>query len=205
MSNGTSAMAPPVRNPVTTEGARQKLGRLLIERGALSEGQLSEALEAQKRFNPRRRLGETLCELGLVTEIQVTSTLSIQLQVPYLEVLQSAIPSDILELVPMAVADRHQVIPVGFDRDGSLVLAMSDPTNLIAVDDVRMASNKKVVRIAAPPSQVRGAIDRGYRGSSGRHEIPELLPDVEAEDGAWQVFMDSVMTPEPRHRGTLSV
>lgn len=166
------AVGPPPPSDVSQpEGRRDlppKLGEVLVAAGVLSQVQLIEALQEQRRDVRRRRLGEILLSSGVITEGQLTRALSGQLRLSYVDLPTMAIPHEIVSLVPRALAERHQVIPIGITSEGAIILAMANPTDLVASDDVRVASNRPVKVACARPSHMAQAISRYYRFAGGR-------------------------------------
>lgn len=115
-------------------GARVRLGELLVAKGLITRQQLDEAMRVQQQTG--QRLGAVLIDLKYVTEEQIMSTLEQQLGIKRMRVDRDCIDTAAMKRVPEALIKRHRVFPVGFcGRDRStLVLAMSDPLNVIAID-----------------------------------------------------------------------
>lgn len=137
-----------------------KLGRQLVERGWLTPGELDRALNAQRTIGGR--LGTCLLEAGLVTEDRLSTALTEQHRVPLApaDALRSA-TEDVYGLLPAAVAGRHGAIP--FRRLGSsLDVAMLDPNDLAAIDEIGFACGKRVVPHAAPEVRIHEALERCY-------------------------------------------
>jgi type IV pilus assembly protein PilB len=158
---------PPAHEARPREGlgrdAPPKLGEVLVAAGVLSQVQLLEALQTQRRDARHRRLGEILLYSGIVTEGQLTRALSGQLRVSYADLPTLAISHEVVSLIPRELAERHQVIPIGLSDQGYVILAMADPTDIVARDDVRVVTGRPVKAACARPSHVRQAIDRYYR------------------------------------------
>src|SRR2546423_5814206 len=140
-----------------------KLGEVLVAAGALSQVQLFEALQRQSQERKRRRLGELLIETGAISESQLTLALSGQLRLSYAHLPTMALDYEVVHCIPRSLADLHQVIPIGISQDGAVLLAMADPTDVLARDDVRAASGCSVRPVCARPSHVAQAINRYYR------------------------------------------
>jgi type IV pilus assembly protein PilB len=156
-NEGTRPLRPRGRD------APPRLGDVLVAAGVLTPTQLSEALHIQQREGRRRRLGEILVHSGVITEDQVTRALSGQLRLSYVDLPSLAIPSEIINLVPRSVADRHFALPVGLTDEGEIIVAMSDPTDVVAKDDIRLVTGRRVKPACARPSQLTQAINRYYR------------------------------------------
>ena len=143
-----------------------RIGDMLVAAGLVSEAQIGEALAAQKKSG--RRLGVELVSLGFVTEVQLTQVLSNQLSIPWVSLYHVEFSRELLNLVPAELADSFCVIPVyarQVRREGvTLFVAMDDPTNEAALDQLRLAAQMPVRPMVAPPSEIRDAIRVYYFG-----------------------------------------
>lgn len=146
---------------------RVRLGDLLVEAQMITPQQLDEVLERQRE--DRRRLGTLLVESGLVSETQVTQILSQQLSVPWVSLYHIDFSRQLLNLVPSQVVERFCLVPIFVRRvrglGQTLYVAMDDPTDEAALDQVRQFSGLPVRAMIAPPSDIRAAI-RVYYGTS---------------------------------------
>jgi type IV pilus assembly protein PilB len=144
----------------------KRIGELLVEAGVLSQQQLEQALFAQRKDG--RKLGQLLIELGLVGEIQLTQTLSRQLSVPWVSLYHVDFSRSLLNLVPRIVAERYSLVPIFLRRlrnqGETLYVAMDDPTNDSALEEVTRASSLPVKPMIACPSDIRAAIRVYYLG-----------------------------------------
>jgi hypothetical protein len=141
-------------------GHRRRLGDILTAANAITEGQLDEALEQQSQI-PTSRIGTILVELGAATELTIARVLSAQLQLPYVELGEEAIEDDAVAFVSPRLARLHQCIPVRISGD-TIVLAMANPLDLIAIEDVELATRKRVEPVVATQSQVAQSIETFY-------------------------------------------
>lgn len=135
---------------------KKKLGQILIDKGVIDEMQLKAALGHQKKWGCR--LGTALLELGFVSEDSLAKTLSFQSHVPGMELLNKRIPEEVFKLIPKDVASKYGVVPVAVkDTPGrkTLVVAMSDPTNLTAVDELDFLTRCKIEPMVAPDSSIK--------------------------------------------------
>ena len=152
----------------------RRLYEILIARGKIAHEDLGRALVEQNRT--REKLGTILIRMGLLTEDELMLALAQQYGFRIVTLPETADP-DIVRLVPAEFAKRYELIPI--ERCGNtLVIAMSDPTNLPALDDVAFMTGLKVVTTIAPPSIIRQAIDRHYVNVPG--ELANMLSEVEA-------------------------
>ncbi|HEV8437034.1 MAG TPA: type IV-A pilus assembly ATPase PilB [Methylomirabilota bacterium] len=177
----TPAAATGERRPVTM----WRLGDRLVAEGLITAEQLQRALSAQK--GTRDKLGGILVRMGFLTEDKLLAFLSQQYNVPSITLSQLDIDPEVLKLVPAQLAEKLQVLPV--KRTGnSLTLAMADPTNVLALDDVAFMTNLQIQPVVASEVSIRQAIDRLY-GNQGESvaemmsELEEAEADVEVVEG----------------------
>jgi type IV pilus assembly protein PilB len=147
----------------------KRIGELLVEAGVLSQSQLEQALFAQRKDG--RKLGQLLIELGLATEIQLTQTLSRQLAVPWVSLYHVDFSRSLLNLVTREAAEKYCLVPIFVRRvrkqGETLYVAMDDPTNEAAIEDVSRAAALAVKPMIACPSDIRAAIRVYYLGETG--------------------------------------
>jgi type IV pilus assembly protein PilB len=157
----------------------KRIGELLVEAGVLSQSQLEQALFAQRKDG--RKLGQLLIELGLVSEVQLTQTLSRQLSVPWVSLYHVDFSRSLLNLVPREIAERYAVVPILVRRikkqGDTLYIAMDDPTNEAAIEDVARGAALPVKPMIACPSDIRAAIRVYYLGEVG---VPPPPPSAVA-------------------------
>jgi len=146
----------------------KRIGELLVEGGVLSQSQLEQALFAQRKDG--RKLGQLLIELGLVSETQLTQTLSRQLSVPWVSLYHVDFSRSLLNLLSREIAERYCVVPILVRRvrkqGDTLYIAMDDPTNESAIDEVARAASLAVKPMIACPSDIRAAIRVYYLGET---------------------------------------
>jgi type IV pilus assembly protein PilB len=146
----------------------KRIGELLVEGGILSQSQLEQALFAQRKDG--RKLGLLLVELGFITEVQVTQVLSRQLSVPWVSLYHVDFSRSLLNLVPREIAEKFCLVPIFVRRvrkhGETLYVAMDDPTNEVAIEEVMRAAGLPVKPMIACPSDIRAAIRVYYLGES---------------------------------------
>jgi type IV pilus assembly protein PilB len=163
----------------------RRLGDLLVKEGLINQEQLQRALADQKGSN--EKLGSILVRLDLINEDQLIAFLSKQYGIPSITVTQLDVDAEVVKLVPAQIARKYEVLPI--KRAGNqLTLAMADPTNVFAVDDVGFMTNLQVVPVVASQGAIRKAIDRLYEAQSGGiadviSEMDSTLADVEVVEG----------------------
>ncbi|MBW7957682.1 MAG: Flp pilus assembly complex ATPase component TadA [Deltaproteobacteria bacterium] len=164
--------------------AVKKIGEILVESGLLSRDQVEEALKESKRKG--KRLGSILVSKGYATEMDIAQTLSFQLNLPFIEI-DSAIDPDALKLVPESISKKYLLIPLS--REGKVLnVAMSDPLNLNAIDDLRFSTSLEVKPYVATIADVTTAINRYYRLNE---PIENLVQDLRKDQ-----YVEVVHEPE---------
>lgn len=138
----------------------KQLGELLIERGVINKLQLDKALNIQKEKGGL--IGEVLVELGFAKEEDITQALTAQYGFPYLPLSNYEINPEIANIIPGRVARQYLVIPV--DKVGNnLTLAMSNPLNVHAIEDIELMSGCIIQIFVSTLSDVKGAIEKYYK------------------------------------------
>lgn len=137
----------------------RRLGELLLEKGAITQEQLEQALERQKKEG--RRIGEILVELNFVTEEDILIALSAQYGWPYLPLANYRIDSEITALVPEKFAREHCLIPI--DQIGDvLTVAMADPLDEESLELLKKATGCKIQIFVSTSSDIMKAIEQHY-------------------------------------------
>ncbi len=160
----------------------RSVGELLIEADLIDQAQLESALAIAARDG--RRMEHVLVERGLVSDQQLAVFLGMQLNIPCINLKRQSVDPAALELVPEWAARKYSVVPLDIS-DGTLVVAMEDPTNIEALDDLAVITNKIIKPVVAIPIDIQEAIDRGYKSGS---EIEKQLAAIPARATAAGVF-----------------
>ena len=155
-----------------------RLGELLIKENLITAEQLQEALAAQK--GKGGRLGYNLTQMGFLSEDDLTTFLSKQYGVPSINLAEFEVAPEIIGLVPFDVAKKYLVIPV--NRAGaSLIVAMADPSNIFAIDDIKFMTGYNVETVVAAEASIIDAIKR-YYGKGGKPQTEEKKMNLDAKD-----------------------
>jgi type IV pilus assembly protein PilB len=159
----------------------------MVEQGAVTTEQLEEALEVQRdaaRDRRKVRLGAVVVELGFCTERQVAGALATALSLELVDLAALTLQPAIARLIPRAVAERHMTIPIARDDSGKLTLASADPTNVVAIDDVKIYTGASDLGlVVATASQVRDLTARVWSLSEDNADVAMMLEDlVESPD-----------------------
>jgi len=138
----------------------KQLGELLIERGIINRHQLETGLDLQKKKGGL--IGEALVELGFAREEDIAQALTAQYGFPYLPLSNYEVDAEVIKLVPSRVAEQYQLIPI--DRIGNnLTLAMSNPLNVQAIEDIEMLSGCSVQTFVSTATDIKSAIKKYYK------------------------------------------
>ena len=150
----------------TVKRKAKQLGQILIEQGLITAAQLEQALE-EHRKTPKS-LGRVLIDLGLIKEADLVRALAEQVGLEFVDLADYHIDPSSTMLLPDALARRYRAIPIG-ERDGKLLVAMSDPANVYALDDIRTITNRDVQPVVATAADVEQAIQK-FAGMDGQVE-----------------------------------
>ena len=154
-----------------------KLGQLLTASSIISEEQLRQALNIQKKEGGR--LGSNLVRLGFITEDKLVSFLSKQFGVPAINLEEYHIDQSVLKLIPADMTRKYLIMPVA--RVGAtLTVAMADPSNVFAIDDIKFMTGYNVEVVVASESGIAGSITRHYAGSGESMLTPTQKEDAPA-------------------------
>jgi len=145
--------------------ARKKLGEMLVEAGVLSEQGLRMALNEQRRWGGT--LGRTLVDMKLVSEVELVRVLSMQLNLPTVDLDAIEIHSTVLDLVPGELAEQYSLVPFAQPMK-FLDVAMADPTNLGIIDELRIRTQLNIRPYLAGPKMIERALAKHYRRGFGR-------------------------------------
>jgi type IV pilus assembly protein PilB len=154
------------------------LGALLIEEGLLTDAQLDAALAEQASSG--KPLGRLLIEQGTISEAELVRALARQVGLEFIDLNDRPIDPTVASLINESIARRYQAIPICWD-EGKLVVAMADPSNVFAVDDIRALAGAEVYTVVATASQILETIDRMFRVDGEVDEIMQAATD-EADD-----------------------
>jgi len=162
----------------SSSGSSGRLGELLVREKLITPLQLQGAVEQQRKSGGR--LGHHLTKLGYVQENELTAFLSQQYGVPSINLSDFDIDPEVLKLVPKEVVVRHQVIPV--NRAGqNLIVAMADPSNIYAIDDVKFVTNLNIDVVVASEPAIAEAIEKYYTSNVSFEDVMLDFADEEEE------------------------
>jgi len=157
----------------------KQLGDILLEGGHVTREQLTSAVEEQRRLG--RSLGRVLVDLGMLTEGQLVAALATQIGLRFVDLSDFPVDGSAVSRVPDPVCRRHSALPIGYE-DGKLLVAMADPANVFAIDDLRSMTGLDVKAVVATKADVMAAIDRYHRGDEQMDELTSAMDVQEVED-----------------------
>ncbi|HKS21308.1 MAG TPA: type IV-A pilus assembly ATPase PilB [Thermoanaerobaculia bacterium] len=157
-----------------------RLGELLTKASLISQDQLKEALKSQKETGGK--LGETLIKLGFVSEEDITECLSQQFGVPSINLAHFEIDASVIKLIPAEVARKYNILPVN-KTGATITIAMADPTNVFAMDDIKFMTGYNVEPVVASELGIKAAIDN-YYGSTSSLELKKVMEDLQQAESA---------------------
>ena len=154
--------------------SKERIGELLVRENLISPTQLKQARDRSRRDGSR--LGYELTRMGFVEEGDLTSFLSRHFGVPSVNISGVDIAAEVINLIPSKVARRHQCIPI--NRSGAtLVVAMADPSNIYAIDDLKFMTGYKIEPVVASESAIEEALYKYYES-----EAEAAGPDFNYDD-----------------------
>lgn len=157
----------------------KRIGDLLVETGLITQDQLEEALVTQR--DTKKKMGDTLIHMGYITEQQLIEVLEFQLGVPHVSLYKYNIDRTIVNIIPEKLAFQYQVIPIK-KHDNKLTVAMADPLDYYAIDDLRMTTGFLIEPVIASKDELSTLINRYYGIQETVNEIMQHLPKEETND-----------------------
>jgi type IV pilus assembly protein PilB len=155
-----------------------RLGDMLVKATLITKDQLQKALQQQETSGGR--IGSNLVKLGFISEDDITSFLSRQYGVPSINLSHFEIDHNVIKLIPSEIAQKHQVIPI--NRTGNvLTVAMADPSNIFAIDDIKFMTGFKVEPVVAAETSIKNAINKHYDSSGMVEDIMKNFDDKDIE------------------------
>jgi type IV pilus assembly protein PilB len=153
-----------------------RLGELLVRNSLITKEQLTKALEEQKQSGGQLRLGSILIKNGLISEPDLTAFLSKKYGLPSINLSEFEVDSAVIKTIPVEIAQKYQIVPV--NRAGStLIIAMSDPSNIFAIDDIKFMTGYNVEVVVASETAIKSAIDKYYDQSAS---LADVMSDLDS-------------------------
>jgi len=158
----------------------RQLGEILLDEGLVSEAQLLAAMD--ETVTRGQSLGRVLVEEGVLSETQLVAALASQVGMEFVDLDEYPVDRAAVSIVPAYVCRRHVVLPISF-ADGAIKVAMADPGNVLAIDDLRTVSGMQVKAVVAVHDNLQRAIDRYCRADGEMEDLAESFgEEVESDD-----------------------
>lgn len=156
---------------------RKRLGDLLVDAGVITQEQLGEALKKQHELG--MLLGETLIELKFTDENEITEALHQQMGFPIARIREAKLAPEVISLLPEMIVRKHNVVPIEVDEENPNILrvAMADPMDILAIDDLGIVTNMQIEPMVATPSDIHFAIERYY----GNEQVAKMAETYSKE------------------------
>ncbi len=182
--SGPEEAASGQPSPFTT----RRLTEILLDYNLITRETLSKAVEEQKRTN--KKIGEILIEAGHITEERLTRVLSAHLGIPYTDLNSTVVEPEAIEVIKERLARKTLALPLSVDRR-SITVAMADPLDFEAINDITFATSREVRPTVAPINEIREAIRRYYHLS---HPLEKILGEIKT--GTLEVVEEGKDSPE---------
>lgn len=157
---------------------KKRLGDILVEAGFITEEQLNQALEKQSETD--NRLGEVLKNMGLINEADVVEALEFQLGIPKVDLGDRIIDPEIAKEIAQSMAEKHKAVPI--EKNGNtLTVAMADPLDVMAIDDIRLKTGYEVEPVIALESEIDRSLKQYYGNQDLVNEFVSDMDDAEIE------------------------
>ncbi|MBI5048301.1 MAG: type IV-A pilus assembly ATPase PilB [Deltaproteobacteria bacterium] len=156
-----------------------RLGELLVREKLITAEQLKKAVEEQRSSGGR--LGYNLSKLGYINDKDLTTFLSRQYGIPSVDLATTEVDPEVMKLIPEDVANKYQVIPIS--RTGStLVIAMADPFNIFAIDDIKFLTGYNVESVIASEASIKTAIEKHYASQEAEMDIGDVMTEFDESE-----------------------
>lgn len=176
--------------------ARKRIGELLVERGAITNEQLEAGLAAQKRT--RLRLGATLIQQGVLTEVQLAQVLAHSMSLSTVDLNQVQVDWSAVHMLRSRFCENHELFPFAIDGKGTqnkrLLVAMSDPLNRPAIEEIEFTTGMQVAPYVSTHSQVRAALLRYYHKGPSPGGAPRARPPVPIDEDPPMVVGEEIVS-----------
>ena len=166
---------------INTGRKKIRVGDLLVEAGAITEEELQEALAYQKENGGS--IGNAIMELGFISQELLITVLTTQMGIDYIEVKACKLDDEVLKLVPENLVNKYKVVPIGFDEynPNMLRVAMADPMDINAIDDIAIATNTQVEPLLAMEEDIIETIGKYYGNAQAMEAAEQYRKEMEAD------------------------
>lgn len=172
-----------------------RIGDILLEENIITEEQLNKGLQIQKELKDKKRLGEVFLDLGYITEDELLFSLSKSLNLEVVSLKDKFISLDILKKIPKSMALNHMLVPIE-EKQGKLVIAMSDPLDYYALEEIKSIINMPVMTVIAHKSDILESIELGYKELDAQDVIKKTKDLMGMESKSVQeIYVSEMDTP----------
>ena len=163
--------------------AKKSIGEIFVSADLVTQEQLNEATEKQRQLGTSEKIGDVLVSMGMITERDKVRCLGMQWGVQYHDLSENPAESEAVKCISQDLARRYKVIPV-IKRNGTLTLAMKNPLDVFAIDEVRLITGAEIEPVIATEEDIVTAIAQQYTGSSSETSevVSELVDDIQTAD-----------------------
>jgi len=169
-------------------GLPQRLAELLVVQKLLTQYQLDEARELQRKTG--EKLGAVLISKGFLTEEQFLSFLGNQCGMRYVSLTEFSFSDEVIASIPEYIARQHMLIPCQLSEDNVLTVAVSDPLNVMVLDDLKMMTGSAITIVLASESEILTAIERGYRSASAEEALEAIVHQSDVSENAADIAVE---------------
>jgi len=171
---------------------RKAIGEIFIDAGLITEEQLKKAIDKQRQLGTKVTIGEVLVSMGLITERDLAKSLAVHWGVQYLNLSDMELEQDVVKSVSREIARRYKLVPVA-RNNGTLTVAMKNPLDVFAIDEIRLITGKDIDPVIAAEEDITQAISQHFGGGqSTAEEVDELIDDISTGD----VAIDSISSED---------
>lgn len=163
---------------------RKRIGDILLEKGLITSVQLTEALKEQEKTG--RKIGQLLVEKGIITEEQLIEAVSERLQIPKISLASLVIDPMVVGMVPVEMARRYALMPI-FKIGKIMTVAMAEPLNIIAIDELKYITKCDIKRVIASHSEINAAIDQYYSVADSMNGVIGSYPGAKVDEKTAQL------------------
>lgn len=175
--------------------AKMRLGDILVKSGVLTNERLEQALILQKKEH--KKLGELLIDEKILTEEQILGVLEYQLGIPYIDLNRYIVDRKVPKMVPELLAKKHNLIAINMEK-GKLVVAMSDPLDIIAIDDARISTGMELELVISSKNDIKKAINEYYDSTElAERAVEEFKLQTSVQDIAVEELEDEDVINAP--------
>lgn len=172
-----------------------RIGDILLEENIITEEQLNKGLQVQKELKDKKRLGEVFLDLGYITEDELLFSLSKSLNLEVVSLKDKFISLEILKKIPKSMALNHMLVPIE-EKQGKLVIAMSDPLDYYALEEIKSIINMPVMTVIAHKSDILESIELGYKELDAQDVIKKTKDLMGMESKSVQeIYVSEMDTP----------